>query len=95
MAEPDPPLLLVHGLGLSRRSWSPVRGTLEQRHDVLAVDLPGFGESPSLPVGDTPTPARLADVLERELDRLGLTAPAVVGTQMTDPERAAGDGVDN
>jgi pimeloyl-ACP methyl ester carboxylesterase len=40
-----PPLVLVHGLGLSWRSWQPVLDALEDRHDVVAIDLPGFGES--------------------------------------------------
>ena len=77
-----PPLVLVHGLGLDRRCWSPVREALEQHHDVVAVDLPGFGESRGLAKGDTPTPARLADVLEHEIDRLGFAAPAVVGNSL-------------
>jgi pimeloyl-ACP methyl ester carboxylesterase len=77
-----PPLILVHGLGLSRRCWRPVREQLEQHHDVVAVDLPGFGESPPLPDGDTPTPTRLADILEHEIGRLGLVAPTVVGNSL-------------
>jgi pimeloyl-ACP methyl ester carboxylesterase len=72
----------VHGLGLSSRSWDPVRETLEQHHDVVAVDLPGFGESPPLAEGDVPTPARLADVLEANLDRLRLDSPAIVGNSL-------------
>jgi pimeloyl-ACP methyl ester carboxylesterase len=55
---------------------------LQDRHDVIAVDLPGFGESPPLQAGVAPTPARLADALEAELDRLGLAAPAVVGNSL-------------
>ena len=39
------PLVLLHGIGLSRRSWNPVIPTLAQHFDVIAVDLPGFGES--------------------------------------------------
>ena len=77
-----PPLLLLHGLGLSRRCWWPVRGPLEHHHDVVAVDLPGFGESAPLPEGDIPTPTRLADVLEQDIDRLDLAAPAVVGNSL-------------
>jgi pimeloyl-ACP methyl ester carboxylesterase len=76
------PLILVHGLGLSRRCWSPVRELLERHHDVIAVDLPGFGESPALDTGDIPTPARLTDSLERTIDHLGLAAPAVVGNSL-------------
>ena len=37
------PLVLLHGLGLSWRSWKPVIPALAERHDVLALDLPGFG----------------------------------------------------
>ena len=75
------PLVLVHGLGLSWRSWQPVLAALEGRHDVVAIDLPGFGDSP-LPDRAAATPARLADAVEAELDRLGLDAPAVVGNSL-------------
>ncbi len=76
------PLVLVHGLGLSWRSWQPVLDALEDRHDVVAIDLPGFGESLPLPDGAAPTPTRLADAVESELDRLGLDAPALVGNSL-------------
>jgi pimeloyl-ACP methyl ester carboxylesterase len=77
-----PPLVLLHGLGLSWRSWQPVLDALEIRHDVVAIDLPGFGESPLLPDGAAPTPTRLADAVESELDRLSLDAPALVGNSL-------------
>ena len=41
------PLLLLHGLGGSRRSWDPVLEPLAQRREVIAVDLPGHGVSPA------------------------------------------------
>jgi pimeloyl-ACP methyl ester carboxylesterase len=77
-----PPLVLVHGLGLSWRSWQPVLGALEAGHDVVAIDLPGFGESPPLSDGAAPTPSRLADAVESELNRLGFEAPALVGNSL-------------
>lgn len=42
------PLLLVHGLGAGWRSWNPVLDGLAMRREVIAVDLPGFGETPPL-----------------------------------------------
>jgi pimeloyl-ACP methyl ester carboxylesterase len=76
------PLVLVHGLGLSWRSWQPVLHALEDHHDVVAIDLPGFGESRPLPAGTAPTPTGLADAVEAELDRLGLDTPALVGNSL-------------
>ena len=35
------PLVLLHGLGSSRRAWDPVLPALDARFDVIAVDLPG------------------------------------------------------
>lgn len=40
------PLLLIHGLGPSWRSWSPVLGSLASQREVTAVDLPDFGAMP-------------------------------------------------
>jgi pimeloyl-ACP methyl ester carboxylesterase len=76
------PLLLLHGLGLSWRSWLPILGALKPHHDVIALDLPGFGDSAPLPEGLSPTPARLVDAVECELDRLGIDAAAVVGNSL-------------
>ncbi|MFN2534598.1 MAG: alpha/beta fold hydrolase [Pseudonocardiaceae bacterium] len=39
------PLLLVHGLGGGWRSWNPIIDGLAERREVIAVDLPGFGET--------------------------------------------------
>lgn len=40
-----PPLLLIHGLGLSRTEWKKNREAFETHATVYALDLPGFGES--------------------------------------------------
>ena len=43
------PLVLVHPLGADRGMWEPVLPLLAGHHDTIAVDMPGFGESPELP----------------------------------------------
>ena len=45
-----PALLLLHGWGESKETWRYLAGELAREYHVLAVDLPGFGESdcPSL-----------------------------------------------
>ncbi len=42
------PLLLIHGIGSFWPVWEPVLPALEAVRDVIAVDLPGFGDSPVL-----------------------------------------------
>jgi pimeloyl-ACP methyl ester carboxylesterase len=42
------PLLLIHGLGGSWRSWSPILDDLAREREVIAVDLPGSGATPPL-----------------------------------------------
>jgi pimeloyl-ACP methyl ester carboxylesterase len=70
------PVVLVHGIASSIYSWADVIPALAQRHDVVALDLPGFGGSevpPSFP-GE-----RFVAVLRGFLDGLGLERPALVG----------------
>ncbi|MGH3487984.1 MAG: alpha/beta fold hydrolase, partial [Actinopolymorphaceae bacterium] len=66
------PLVLLHGLGHRRQGWRPVFGLLAREFDVIAVDLPGFGESP--PVGprwrEDLTPA-----IAEFFDEVGLDRP--------------------
>jgi pimeloyl-ACP methyl ester carboxylesterase len=44
-----PPLLLIHGTPASRRIWDAVAPRLAEEREVIAVDLPGFGDSPPMP----------------------------------------------
>jgi pimeloyl-ACP methyl ester carboxylesterase len=74
------PLVLIHPLGGDRRVWEPVRERLGRERDVIALDLPGFGESPPLP--GTPTPSALAQAVARFLDGLGIDRPHVAGNSL-------------
>jgi len=77
-----PPLLLLHGIGSARQAWDPVVGRLAERFDVLAVDLPGFGESPPLPPEVEPLPSVLAASVAGFLASQGVTAPHVAGNSL-------------
>jgi pimeloyl-ACP methyl ester carboxylesterase len=74
------PLLLLHGLGLTWRSWTPVLAELERAHEVVVMDLPGFGDAPRLRA--RPTVAALADAVAAELDRAGLAEVHVAGNSL-------------
>jgi pimeloyl-ACP methyl ester carboxylesterase len=76
------PLLLLHGLGLTWRCWRPVLPDLERAHDVVAMDLPGFGAAPPLPRGRRPTVAALSDAIEAALDDAGLESVHVAGNSL-------------
>lgn len=42
------PLLLIHGLGGSIRSWDIISEGLTKEREVVIVDLSGFGETPAM-----------------------------------------------
>jgi pimeloyl-ACP methyl ester carboxylesterase len=66
------PVVVLHGWGGRIESMSPVLRCLAERHRVVAVDLPGFGDSP-VPSGSWGTPdysAYVRDVVtELGIDR--------------------------
>jgi len=71
-----PPLLFLHGLSFDRAMWGPVLDELDADRRVLALDLPGHGDSDELPS------YRLDAVAERihdAVDEAGLGVPIVVG----------------
>jgi pimeloyl-ACP methyl ester carboxylesterase len=75
-----PPLVLLHGIGHRWQAWEPVLGKLAAEHDVIAVDLPGFGKSAPLaaPSGMT----ELATAIRGFFERLGLDRPHVAGNSL-------------
>ncbi len=76
-----PPLVLLHPLGADRRVWDPIVGSLRTAHEVIALDFPGFGESPPLR-HTTPTPRALAEAVTARLRELGIERPHVVGNSL-------------
>ena len=45
------PLVLIHGVGHHWQAWQPVIELLSAEFDVIACDMPGFGQSDPLPEG--------------------------------------------
>jgi pimeloyl-ACP methyl ester carboxylesterase len=76
------PLVLVHGIGHTWRGWRPMLPLLEERFDVLAPDLPGFGHSPQLPAGELSNPERLADAVEEAMDEAGFETAHISGNSL-------------
>jgi pimeloyl-ACP methyl ester carboxylesterase len=74
--------VLLHGIGMRRQWWEPCLEALARRHEVIAVDLPGFGATAPLAIGDEPTPARQAAAVEALATGLGLERPHVAGISM-------------
>jgi len=72
--------VLIHGIGSCWRCWDPVLPLLREHHDVVALDLPGYGESPAID-GD-PTIFAITDALDEALLAAGLDDVHLVGNSM-------------
>lgn len=75
-------LVLLHPLGADRGVWEPVLGLLAEQHDVISMDMPGFGESPALPPEVEPTAAALAAPVGVTLESLGIARAHVAGISL-------------
>ncbi len=74
------PLLLIHGLGGSWRTWEPILDELATEREVIAVDLPGHGETPPLP--DETSMDTLAAAVTDFLEAQDLAGVDAVGNSM-------------
>ena len=75
-----PPVLLIHGVGLNADAWEPQIVILSARRRVIAIDMPGHGNSDLLPDG-----AGLGDfvaAIAGFIDALGLSPIPVIGHSM-------------
>ena len=76
-----PPLLFVHGLIGRWTHWVEQLTAFAGSHRVIAVDLPGFGDSPLPARGGISVPI-YARMLARLMEALELSATAFVGHSM-------------
>jgi pimeloyl-ACP methyl ester carboxylesterase len=77
-----PPLVLLSGIGHTRRAWDPIVDLLAPERELIVVDLPGHGASPlPTPAGPLGVP-ELTDLVERFIAELDLDQPAVAGNSL-------------
>ena len=74
-------LLLIHGLGGTWQSWSTILPALSEAREVIAIDLPGHGETPA--AADSSTFAGLADSVGT---RPAIGSPPVAPSEELDDE---------
>lgn len=77
-----PTLVLLHGVGHRRQAWKAVLDRLTPYRDVIAVDLPGHGESPPLRTNGRPALQVLLDEVTGLLDELGVERPGFAGNSL-------------
>jgi len=74
------PLLLLHGLGGTKITWTPFLAQLARDHRLIVPDLPGHGGS-AKPRSDY-SPRFFARVMTGLLDAMGVDRAVVVGNSM-------------
>jgi len=74
------PILLIHGVGMDAAIWQPQIVAMQDRFDLVAIDMLGHGASPLPP--ENAGLSDFADQAIRLLDHLGLDRVAVVGHSM-------------
>jgi pimeloyl-ACP methyl ester carboxylesterase len=77
-----PPLVLVHGIAHRWQAWQPVLDRLRQHHDVIALDLPGFGRSPLMSRRDPRTIGDVTATLTAFFETLGIARPHIAGNSL-------------
>jgi pimeloyl-ACP methyl ester carboxylesterase len=78
----DPyPIVLLHGMSSSLHTYEGWQTSLQDKHRVISVDLPGFGLTGPSPQGDYRIDAYTRFVL-RLLDTLGLRRVILVGNAL-------------
>ena len=76
-----PPLILIHGSGMTAATWAPLMPHLSGRR-LLALDLPGFGLSDPYDYSGRPLRSHAVAQLHSLLDALELEQADIVGTSL-------------
>lgn len=74
------PLLLIHGVGGNTHSFDTILDALAAHREVIAIDLPGFGQTP--PLDGEVSIRTLSDAVTQFLQRHDLIGIDAVGSSM-------------
>jgi len=76
-----PPLIVIQQLD-PPAFWAKTIDDLSATYEVLAIDLPGFGNTPTLPDGQSPSVSALTDAVAALIADCRLEEPYVVGNSL-------------
>jgi pimeloyl-ACP methyl ester carboxylesterase len=78
------PLVLIHGIGHRWQAWAPVLDRLAEHHDVIAIDIPGFGKSAPLKLapGERHTIGVAMERIAEAFPGFGIDRPHVAGNSL-------------
>jgi pimeloyl-ACP methyl ester carboxylesterase len=74
-----PHIVLVHGMGSAATAWKPLTPFLQERFNVITVDLPGHGQTPMIS-GQEMDPISIGKLVVREVkEQFGVTEFDLIG----------------
>ena len=76
------PLVLLHGIGHRLEAFDPIVDRLAKHFDVIAVDMPGFGNSPGFTKPTDYGITALANAVAENFAVWGIEKPHVVGNSL-------------
>lgn len=76
-ADDAPPVILIHGLGMTRGTWDQHMPAIAEEYRVVRYDLAGHGETP--PASTTPNLTVFSEQCIELMDELGIESAAIVG----------------
>lgn len=75
------PLILIHGFADQKETWSLIAPLLARRYEVIAPDLPGYGDASAIDATEAHLASQAA-FLEDFLDQVGLDRVHLCGNSM-------------
>jgi pimeloyl-ACP methyl ester carboxylesterase len=72
-----PPVMLIHGLGMTRATWDGHMPRLAELYRVVRYDLAGHGQTP--PADDVPDLTLFSEQCISLMDELDIVSPVIIG----------------